>query len=153
MCVLGLTVNPCWKPPQPQLVMLSGGPPPAPGARPLPCNQRNDPLCLRLFWQSSGWRGPPLELTVRARVCVRVCVRSDSTTTQLQANGTHKNQTGQAEGRSKHTRSPIARMTLIVAMETTLVVCLCPCRVFFSVPGADSPALLHAFCTALLMIL
>lgn len=139
-------MNPRWKPPQPQLVMLSGGPPPAPGARPLPCNQRNDPLCLRLFWQSSGWRGPPLELTVRA--CV--CVRSDGTTTQLQANGTHKNQTGQAEGRSKHTRAPIARMTLIVAMETTLVVCLCPCGVFFffctwSRQSCVAACILHSF--------
>lgn len=34
-----------------------------------------------------------------------MCLLSDGTTPPLQANGTHKNQTGQAEGGCEHTRT------------------------------------------------
>lgn len=98
----------------------------ASSGRPAPSVQPEKRSSLLAMVLAVEWMEGAAARANGACACVCVCVRSDGTTTQLQANGTHKNQTGQAEGRSKHTRAPIARMTLIVAMETTLVVCLCP---------------------------
>lgn len=60
-----------------------------------PRNQRNDTLTAIVLAVGGA--------LLKQTVCVLMCLLSDGTTTPLQANGTHKNQTGQAEGRSKHT--------------------------------------------------
>lgn len=52
-----------------------------------------------------------------------MCLLSDGTTTQLQANGTHKNQMGQAEGRSEHTRTrthPLSS-SLVISLPLSVV--------------------------------
>lgn len=57
-----------------------------------PRNQRNDTLTAIVLAVGGA--------LLKQTVCVLMCLLSDGTTTPLQANGTHKNQTGQAEGRS-----------------------------------------------------
>lgn len=53
----------------------------------------------------------------QSKWCMLMCLLSDGTTTQPQANGTHKNQMGQAEGRSTHThiRTPLPRLLLFLS--------------------------------------
>ncbi len=88
--------SPHWKPLNLLLVMLSVGLPPAGRTRLHVKPKKWYFLLLLLYYYSiycqSKWR-------------VLMCLLSDGTTTQPQANGTHKNQMGQAEGRSTHTHT------------------------------------------------
>lgn len=85
--ILGGPRTPHWKP---QTVMLPSG-----SRHWAACETKEMILLLVLLYYSC--------ICCQSKCCVLMCVLSDGLSMQPQANGTHKNQMGQAEGRSEHT--------------------------------------------------